>query len=393
MAIDDAYSRYVMTLKPARYLRFRDVAVGHRAVRDEVPCGPNGERVSKCALYSTTTASHIKAGSLLPAFPGGTSFCFAGNQQVVLASDGDFSGDPDTTSLTSRRYGGKQSAPSQWDMTFNFWYRNPVVPSSGVNERLLCMPMAERYQYNNSGYDFLLATSFFNWNASNGSNMLVELMYKKPAQLLGTGFFANIGNSENYRNFAKLGAAIAQNVVTMGTMRFTHDSFALFRNGVVQNSFTWDHKKYALMLPAGNSYVLGSAIQNSVSTVFAGYAAHDWSTADISEFSWHDRALSDVEISELYAMGATGQFSRKIVGTVTDSVGVGLSGRLVRAHRTSGYYAGDVLGEATSAVDGTFTLYTPAGYTGSTYVLAFDDLGVAPDYNAAIQHRAVPLST
>jgi hypothetical protein len=251
--------------------------------------------------------------------------------------------------------------------------------------------MFDRYQNNASGYDYLPAISFFSWNVGN-ANMLCEILYKKASQLLGTAFFANIGANENYRYFAKLGANIPQNVVTMATLRFTHDSFSLFRDGVMQNYFTFDHKKYALMRPIWGSYVLGSGIQNSIGTIFAGYAAHDYSTADISEFSWHNRALTDIEISELYRMGSTGQFSRKIVGTVTDGVGVGLSGRLVRAHRTSGLEAGDVLGEATTAVDGTFNLYTPASYTGSTYVLAFDDLGIAPDYNAAIQHRAVPVS-
>lgn len=61
--------------------------------------------------------------------------------------------------------------------------------------------------------------------------------------------------------------------------------------------------------------------------------------------------------------------------------------RVVRVYRRD---TGAFMGETTSAGDGTFTLYL-GNYSGEVYVIALDDIGTAPDLNASIKDRVVPV--
>lgn len=61
--------------------------------------------------------------------------------------------------------------------------------------------------------------------------------------------------------------------------------------------------------------------------------------------------------------------------------------RVVRVYRRD---TGAFMGETTSAGDGTFTLYL-GNYSGEVYVIALDDIGTTPDFNASIKDRIVPV--
>lgn len=77
---------------------------------------------------------------------------------------------------------------------------------------------------------------------------------------------------------------------------------------------------------------------------------------------------------------------RYVSGTVKqDST---LVARLVRVYNRS---TGELLGSTTSsAIDGSF--HCPVGpFTGQVFVIAFDDTGTAPDYNAAVCDLVTPL--
>jgi hypothetical protein len=381
MAVDDAYSRYVMTLNPCRYLRLRGLTVGDRAVVDEVPCGVNGEYPSRVRTRNTLTAAHVISGSLLPAFPGGTRIRFNGDNGLYPICGGGH----DTTAssaLTTNYYGVKKSAPAMTNFSANFWYQNNVNPGA-VNQRILCFTTLDNV---NNGYSpFTALLHLFNWNSTD--NMLVESTFVRRATLLGTGFITNPGNNEMYRYWAKSGNVLG--TPHMMSVSVTPDSLRMFRDGVNYADFTWNPDHYRMYRPQGKTLALGHGIWQSAEASLSGYGTWDYSTADMSEFSLHNRALTDLEIAELYRVATTGQFSRKVVGKVVDVLGAPLLGRLVRIHRSDG----GVLGEATSDVNGDFIVYTPASYIGTSYAVAFDDLGIAPDYNAAIQTNVVSVST
>lgn len=375
-----------MTLDPARYIRFRDLAVGHRCATDEVPCGVNGEWFSACHYRTTLTASHALSsgtGSLLPAFPGGTRFNPAGNNQCFPVSD--YTGaDGAAAALTSNYYATKRSAPSVKNSTVNFWYRNNSSPGA-VNQRMFCIPIGESL---NNGYTPLIPmVSMFTWGGAD--DMLLEMLYGKRNRVLGTAYYSPMPNNETYRYFSAP-SSNTLGTVHMFTLRMGLNSMTAFRDGVKYADFTWDENAYQMMKPYVNSAVIGSGGTNSPGAMLQGYGNVDYCTSDISEFSWHDRMLTDAEVVEIYRLGTTGQLSRKFVGTVTDGVGAPLSGRLIRAHKASN---GDVLGEGTSLIDGTFTVYASGAFSGAAYILAFDDLGIAPDYNAAIQSNIISVST
>lgn len=73
-------------------------------------------------------------------------------------------------------------------------------------------------------------------------------------------------------------------------------------------------------------------------------------------------------------------------GTVS-VLGTPTSGLLVRAYRRDN---GAFLGEAVSAGGGAFSIKT-VGYNGEVTVIAYDNTGVAPDYNAEIFDRVIPV--
>lgn len=73
-------------------------------------------------------------------------------------------------------------------------------------------------------------------------------------------------------------------------------------------------------------------------------------------------------------------------GTVS-VLGTPTSGLVVRAYRRDN---GAFLGEAVSAGGGAFSIKT-VGYNGEVTVIAYDNTGVAPDYNAEIFDRVIPV--
>lgn len=354
MAVDDAYSRYVMTLEPMKYMRFRDVAVGNTVATDEVYQGGN------TAAYSRTLVSNdVGAAALPPGLAGGATCLKFGYSNLRL-----FLGGPYTL------------YPHTGYMTANYWYKNPTDPGA-VNKRLLNMITG-----NESASGYRHALCLFSWNSID--NGLCEIPFRNPNALIGAGVYdPNPGGSVYYRYMA-YPAGVAVGTVTMLTARINllDNTMALFKNGVKQFEFTWPFGVYRPMQAAhGNNYqwLLGSG--------YNGTSYYDYSTAEVSEFSLHNRPLTDEEILDLYTLGTTGHLPRVFEGTVTDILGNPLA-RMVRAHKITN---GDLLWETTSsAIDGSFSSYSPSAYKGEVYVLAFDDLGVAPDYNAAIHAGVVP---
>lgn len=79
------------------------------------------------------------------------------------------------------------------------------------------------------------------------------------------------------------------------------------------------------------------------------------------------------------------QTRRYVSGTVKQDTT--LVSRLVRAYNRA---TGEMLASGTSSgVDGTFSLDV-GPFTGKVFVIAFDDTGTAPDYNAAIFDLVTP---
>ena len=363
MAVDDAYSRYVMTLDPTMFLRMRDVTAGGVWATNEVGGGPGRtEWNAKRFYYQGPAAGAILTGSLLPS--GATAKIFnpvtVSNNNIVLGG-GDW-----WDSITNYTPPYAHKADFHNGFSINFWYRN-TVNHGAVNHRLFCSNVAEALQ--------LPHLSLFSWNSSD--NMLVELLFKRRNDILGTSAWVNRGNNENYR-YLSAKAANAINTVNMYTFTLTEDTMALYKNGDYQSSYTWDKSTYRPMLASSSWWLGGYA-------AFGQYGDFDKALCQWGEMSMHSRALTGLEVAELYAVGLTGLHTRAITGTVTDILGAGLS-RLVRAHAQTD---GRLLAETTSAGDGTFTLKTPAPYVGAIYVVAFDDLGIAPDYNAAITSNVV----
>jgi hypothetical protein len=343
-----------MTLEPMKYFRFRDIAIGQTVATNEV--------AQPSAAWTTTIAAgHVGAAALPPALAVGGAKCVKfGTSNLRLQMGNEHTYHPDI------KY-----------MTMNYWYRNPTSPGA-VNQRIVSIPCAEW-----SSGSLRPVHCFFNWN--NVDNGLVESIFRNPTVALGAAYWANEGNSASYRYLA-YPASVAVNNVTMVTYRFNmkDSTMAVFKNGVKQNEFTWPYGRYRPLRGGDISYsgqwILGSG--------YNGSSYFDYSTAEMSEFSLHNRPLTDEEIFELYSLGTVGHFSRTFVGTVTDGLGAGIS-RMVRAHKHTN---GDLLWETTSDGAGDFSVYSPSSYKGEIYVLAFDDLNLAPDYNAAIQARVVPTS-
>jgi hypothetical protein len=75
-----------------------------------------------------------------------------------------------------------------------------------------------------------------------------------------------------------------------------------------------------------------------------------------------------------------------VSGTVS-VLGVATAGYIVRAYRRDN---GAFLGQTVSGAGGTFSI-TIGGYNGEVTVLAYDDVSTAPDYNAKVFDRVVPV--
>lgn len=108
------------------------------------------------------------------------------------------------------------------------------------------------------------------------------------------------------------------------------------------------------------------------------YGFGDYGTAAIgapTRISLPTQVLT-VSASALYTLSGT----VSVLGTPT-------SGLLVRAYRRDN---GAFLGEAVSAGGGAFSIKT-VGYNGEVTVIAYDNTGVAPDYNAEIFDRVIPV--
>lgn len=75
--------------------------------------------------------------------------------------------------------------------------------------------------------------------------------------------------------------------------------------------------------------------------------------------------------------------NKTISGTVEEG-GVGVA-RTVCAYRRS---TGELLSSTTSAGDGTFSLSVPV--TDACFVVAFDDLGTSPNFNALVYDQITP---
>ncbi len=394
MAVDDAYSRYVMRLQPARYLRFRDIAVGHKACSNEVPFSEHlglAAEASRCAYRSTLTGSHVVSGSLLPAFPGGTSLALASGQLVILTHNppsGGLDASP-SLALTNNYYCRPASFVNSLNFSVNYWYKNPSSGGTGY-QRMVYIPTAMNHTTDNRSYD---AFSTYNWHGGTQSDIaLCRMHFKRRNLSLGGSYTPNMGNSETFRHMSAA-SSYAVGSVNMLTFVKSAEFTELYMNGVLQQRFTWQKRTYgmsAITYANDNTAacVIGAAVETPINYYgLGGSVAYEYSAAHISEFSLHDRALTASEVAELYSLGTTGAYTRRITGYVLDGAGAGISNRLVRAH---GRKYGDVLGEATSQGDGSFEVSVPSTAIDGVYVLAFDDLGVAPDFNAAIKSDLVP---
>lgn len=121
----------------------------------------------------------------------------------------------------------------------------------------------------------------------------------------------------------------------------------------------------------------------------AGYYENsvvDYAGASIAHVAFFPKALSDVEVSRLYTVAMSNTGHSKIVGTVKNASGAGIS-RTVRAYSRA---TGALLGETLSAADGSYTCHLYGGQMSEVFVVALDDDGL-PDLQAAIIDRQMPI--
>lgn len=380
MAIDDAYSKYVMTLKPQSYLRFRDVATGHVVALDEVRAGPgvgaNATYPSRGVYNKTLTASNVGSGVFLPGLTSSAFLQFRNDLRVVMSTTTPGASTTLSEVLTDNSWAPINRRVNPQSLTVNYWYR---VPSSqgAVNDRLFAI---SSYDLNNAtATRSLTGVHMFSWN-SGADNGLVEMCFRKPSGLIGTGYLLNMGNNETYRYLSNQ-TNNTVNTIHMATLVLEFDRAKLYRDGVIQQEFTWNPDDYRLLTLAPTNWGLGCGAWSDADNS----GLNDYATADVAEFSLHTKSLSSVEIAELYKLGTTGTHTRAITGSVVDGAGNPLA-RTVRAHYQKN---GAVVGEAVSNASGAFSIPVPASAVDPIYLLAFDDLGTAPDYNAAIQSGVV----
>lgn len=134
----------------------------------------------------------------------------------------------------------------------------------------------------------------------------------------------------------------------------------------------------AHIVPGKGNMVLGAGFYNGNVADYAGV-----SMAHVAFFS---RALTSSEISRLYSVAMSNTGYTKITGTVRDGAGVGVA-RVVRVYSRAD---GRLLGNTTSASDGTYACPLFGGELEEVFVIALDD-DSAPDYNAAIVDKQVPV--
>ena len=138
-------------------------------------------------------------------------------------------------------------------------------------------------------------------------------------------------------------------------------------------------------LPAG-AYPVPGYGQMVLGAGYYGGTVGDYAGVSMAHVAFFPRALTPTEVARLYNVAVSNTGHTKISGTVRDGAGVGVA-RVVRVYSRA---SGQLLGETTSASDGTYTCPLYGGELEEVFVVALDD-DAPPDYNAAIIDKQIPI--
>lgn len=153
-------------------------------------------------------------------------------------------------------------------------------------------------------------------------------------------------------------------------------TLSMYMNGSLAGSSTLPAGAYPV--PGFDQMVLGAGY-------YAGSVV-DYAGVSMAHVAFFPRALTPTEIARLYSVATSNSGHTKVTGTVRDGAGVGVA-RVVRVYARGD---GRLLGETTSASDGSYTCPLFGGELEEVYVLALDD-DSPPDYNAPIVDRQIPI--
>lgn len=137
---------------------------------------------------------------------------------------------------------------------------------------------------------------------------------------------------------------------------------------------------------AANSYPIPGKGDMNIGAGFYSNAVVDWAGASMAHVAFFSKALTAGDIARLYSVGTSNTGHTKVVGTVRNGAGIGVA-RIVRVYSRA---TGRLLGDTTSASDGTYSCPLYGGELEQVFVLALDD-DTAPDYNAPIVDHQMPV--
>lgn len=117
----------------------------------------------------------------------------------------------------------------------------------------------------------------------------------------------------------------------------------------------------------------------------------DYDAPAFASYSWAGDPGSPLQDGAGVVLGApsfsmvAAPYARTVSGNFKEG-GINQPGRIVRAFRRDN---GAMVGEAITDASGNYSI-TIVSYEGEVTVLAYDDTGTAPDYNALLYDRVIP---
>ena len=166
------------------------------------------------------------------------------------------------------------------------------------------------------------------------------------------------------------------NVVVVVDLSTSPGTLSLYMNGSLTASSSLPSN--ANIVPGKGPMVLGAGYYSN--------AVLDYAGVSMAHVAFFPRALTPSDIARLYNVAVSNTGHTKISGTVRSGAGVGIA-RVVRVYSRA---SGQLLGETTSASDGSYTCPLYGGELEEVFVLALDD-DAAPDYNAPIIDKQIPV--
>ena len=166
------------------------------------------------------------------------------------------------------------------------------------------------------------------------------------------------------------------NIVVVVDLSTSPGTLSLYMNGVLTASSS---------LPTGANIVPGTGAMALGAGYYLG-SVRDYAGVSMAHVAFFPRALTSSDIARLYNVAVSNTGHTKMSGTVRSGAGVGIA-RVVRVYSRA---SGQLLGETTSASDGTYTCPLYGGELEEVFAVALDD-DAPPDYNAAIIDKQIPI--